>query len=118
MLGPMSDLLRWCKVHRPDQTHAAGSLVFIDLPLAAEVIDRAEAAGISVLRARGFRVVDEIAKPIPGQQIEPEGSALLECETPSGATCGSVRRLINGTWAGSPPPSGRHMVLIDFDEHT
>ncbi len=118
MLAPMSDLLRWCLDAHPDRSHRAGSLVFVDLPLAVEMIDRAESAGISVDRARGFAIANGVATPIPGQEIEPVGDGLLDCETPSGASCGRARRALRGRWAGQVPADGRHMVLLEFDDRT
>ena len=116
MLAAMSDLIRWCAANRSEHTHTAGSLVFMDLALALEVIDRAEAAGIGVERVQGFGVDGDIATPIAGQRLDPGDGGLLDCETPSGATCGSARRALRERWVGSPPVRGRHMVLLDLDE--
>lgn len=121
MLAPMPDattssMLEWFANHQPDQTHRAGRLVFIDLDAVGSVIDRAEAAGMSIRQARGFAVVDEIAQPISGQMLEPGVGGLLDCETPSGSTCGAVRRTLRAVWAANPPEAGRHMVLLDFDD--
>ncbi len=118
MLAPMSDLLRWCLEAHPDRSHRAGPLVFVDLPLAVEVIDRAESAGISVDGVRGFSVSDGVATPIPEQQLDPDGLELLDCETPSGATCGAARRVLRGRWAEAAPTVGRHMVLLEFDDRS
>ena len=114
--APTSSLLEWFADHQPEQTHRAGRLVFVDIGAAGAVIDRAEAAGMSIRQARGFAVVDAIAQPVSGQTLDPTVGALLDCETPSGATCGTVRRTLRGAWAANPPSVGRHMVLLDFDE--
>lgn len=121
MLTPMPDaststLLEWFAAQNPDRTHRAGRLVFIDLDAASAVIDRAEAAGMSVRSVRGFAVVDAIATPIEGQTLTPAADGLLDCETPSGATCGVVRRTLRWTWAATALAAGRHMVLLDFDD--
>lgn len=116
MLIPMSRLLDWFARHHPDRTHRAGSLLFLDLPLAIEVIDRAESAGMSVEEARGFAVADGVATPIPGQHVRPSSGSLLDCETPSGASCGIARRTIQGQWFGDAPAGVRHMVILDVDE--
>ena len=121
MLAPMPDaptssLLDWFADHQPEHAHRAGRLVFIDLSAIGVVIDRAEAAGMSIREARGFAVVDGIARPISGQQLAPEADALLDCETPSGSTCGTVRRTLRAVWAANPPSVGRHMVLVTFDD--
>lgn len=121
MLIPMSatatqQLLDWFCDHHPTRTQRAGDSVFIDLDLARTVIDRAEAAGASIRRVRGFAVADGVARPISGQDFEPAVDALLDCETPSGASCGAARRTIRGLWASQPPASGRHMVILDFDD--
>ena len=123
MLTPMSDaptssLLQWFADHQPENTHRAGRLVFVDLAAIGAVIDRAEAAGVSIRQARGFAVVDDVAHPIAGQQLDPTADALLDCETPSGSTCGTVRRTLRGVWAANPPSGGRHMVLLTFDDST
>lgn len=123
MLTPMPDattssLLEWFADHQPQHTYRAGRLVFVDLDAVDSVIDRAEAAGMSIRQARGFAVVDEIAQPISGQLLDPADGALLDCETPSGASCGAVRRTLRGVWAANPPNTGRHMVLLDFDDET
>lgn len=121
MLAPMPDaptssLLEWFAQHQPEHTHRAGSLVFVDLAAIGPVIDRAEAAGMSIQQARGFAVVDDLARPVQGQQLDPAADALLDCETPSGSTCGAARRALRGVWAANPPSVGRHMVLLTFDE--
>jgi hypothetical protein len=112
----MSALLRWYATNHPDRTHCAGELVFIDLPLALDAIDRAESAGVSIERVRGFAVSGGIATPIPDQHLDTAHDALLDCETPSSATCGVARRTVRGRWAGRAPATGRHMVLLDVDE--
>lgn len=116
MLASMSALLRWCVTHHPDRTHCAGALVFLDLSLAVEVIDRAESAGVSIERVRGFAVVDGVATPVPGQHLDLGNVPLLDCETPSGASCGRARRTLRSGWAGDAPANGRHVVLLDVDD--
>lgn len=122
MLGRMStasdrpSLLDWFAAHHPDRTLRAGSLVFVDIALAAMVVDRARSAGIAVQRARGFAVQDGVARGIEDQEIVPDGGSLLDCETPSAATCDVVRAALTTTWAAAPPSPARHMVLLDFDE--
>lgn len=111
-----SSLLEWFANHQPDITHRAGSLVFIDLAAVGPVIDRAEAAGISIVQARGFGIEGDLARPVPGQSLDPVSSALLDCETPSGSTCGTVRRTLRAVWVANPPATGRHMVLLTFDD--
>jgi len=114
--APSSSLLEWFADHQPENTHRAGRLVFIDLAAVGAMIDRAEAAGMSIRQARGFAVIDDLARPIAGQLLDPVVDALLDCETPSGSTCGTVRRSLRSVWAANPPPEGRHMVLLDFDD--
>ena len=116
--APTSSLLGWFADHQPERAHRAGPLVFVDLAIAGAVIDRAEAAGVTIVRARGFAVIDDLARPIAGQHLEPTANALLDCETPSGSSCGTVRRALRSSWAAKPPELGRHMVLFDFDDST
>ena len=118
MLASMSDLLRWCLEAHPDRSHRAGPLVFIDVPLAVEVIAMAESAGISVDTISGFAVHRGVATPIAGQVLDPDGLGLLDCETPSGATCGAARRVLRGQWSDNAPTVGRHMVLLEFDDRS
>jgi hypothetical protein len=122
MLGKMStasnrpSLLDWFADHHPDQTHRAGSLVFIDVALVPTVLDRVQSAGIAIERARGYAVQDGVARGIDDQEIVPDGGSLLDCETPSGATCGAVRRVLTTRWVAAPPGLARHMVVLDLDD--
>lgn len=122
MLGEMPtasnrpSLLDWFANHHPDQTLRAGPLVFIDITLASTVLDRVQSAGIAVERARGYAVQDGVARSIVDQELIPDGGSLLDCETPSGATCGAVRRVLRTRWAAAAPAAARHMVLLDLDE--
>lgn len=116
MLTAVSALLHWCVEHQPERTEAAGPLVFVEPGLALEVLDRAEAAGVTVERIRGFAVNDGTATPLPGQDLAPAAGELLDCETPSGASCGAARRTLRGQWMRQAPMRGRHMVLLDLDE--
>lgn len=123
MLTPMpetstSPLLEWFANHEPENTHRAGRLIFVDLAAVGPVIDRAESAGMSIRQARGFAVADDLAQPVPGQALDPATDALLDCETPSGSTCGTVRRTLRSIWAANPPAIGRHMVLLTFDDES
>lgn len=121
MLAPMPDvptstLMQWFADHQPENTHRAGQLVFIDVGAVGAVIDRAEAAGMSIRQARGFAVIDDLATPVAGQVLDPTVDALLDCETPSGSSCGTVRRTLRAVWETNPPSVGRHMVLLTFDD--
>ena len=43
---------------------------------------------------------------------------LLDCETPSGASCGAARRTLRGQWAGEPPARGStHAGLLNGCPH-
>lgn len=114
--APTSSLLEWFATNQPERTHRAGELIFVDLEAAGAVIDRAESASVSIRQARGFAVADNIATPLEGQTLVPAVDALLDCETPSGASCGLVRRTLRSLWAQAGPATGRHMVLFDFDD--
>lgn len=113
-----SALLEWFADRHPQSVHRAGPLVFVDIAAASILIDKAEAAGVAIDTARGFAVVDAIATPIAGQTLEPASNGLLDCETPSGATCGAVRRTLRGQWEPNPPAAGRHMVVLELDDHS
>lgn len=110
-------LLDWFVEHHPEQAVRAGSAVFLAPAIARLVIDRAEAAGVAVTSMRGFDIDDRTAVPVPGQVLAPQRDSLLDCETPSGASCGAARRALAGRWVGHEPAAGRrHMVIIELDD--